>query len=182
MPILIRGNGGAKELPTLKVYPSGSVEARTKKGAVYHALNEKDDADFVAGNIKSGVNIFGKLGTFKGYERVTGIGAVGSTSVVVPCSFKPKAILLIPYKIDQTKAEGLTRGVCSFGHFPEYNLFVDQKYSRDSNKYYSFESSGLDASAFTGTYTVQYSDNSVSVTIIDSRYAFISEFDAIIFG
>lgn len=63
MPILIKGSGGAQKAPTISVNSSGLITATAGKKSVTKQLSSSDDADFIAKNIKSGVNIFGVDGT-----------------------------------------------------------------------------------------------------------------------
>lgn len=183
MPILVRGNGGAKEFATITVKDTGEINATTKKGTAHHWLSNRDDADFVAENIKSGVNIFGKLGTYKGHEWVSDIDAKGKQTVTVSCSFKPKGILLLPTDTDKSLLSGdRDNGIALFGHFPEHESYVVQRYALLNDNYYAANAGAVTESAFTSRYNVAYSEKSVTVNLIKEDYYFIAMFDAIVFG
>ena len=70
MPILIKGSGGAQEAPVISVSSSGLITATAGDEKTTKQLSSSDDTDFVAGNIKSGVSIFGKTGSLVSMDVV----------------------------------------------------------------------------------------------------------------
>lgn len=184
MPILIRGNGGAKEFASITAKDTGEIIASTKKGTSHHWLSSNDDADFVAENIKSGVEIFGKSGTFKGYEYAlqnTDI-AIGKQSITIPCSFTPKAVLLMTNTVDRNHKTDFPYLVLNFGHFPELGCFFEQRRETSTGEEGLANITSYDKAYFRGAYNVQYSDRSVTVSILDEEYGFASYLTAIVFG
>ena len=182
MPIHIKGSGGSQKLPSISVNSSGLVTATAGNKIATKQLDSSMDADFVAGNIKSGVNIFGKTGTFNGYERVPGIAAAGKTKITIPCTHKPKAVLLIGIVINTDSLDDYHFGITLFGHFPEYGYMIDQDcYYRDES-YGEIRTVALTSKYFTETYKVEYSDNSVTVGLVPTTHCFLATFDAIVFG
>ena len=57
------GGSGSDEPPTIEVSDSGLITATAGSDTVTHQLSAEDNEDFVASNIKNGINIFGTTGT-----------------------------------------------------------------------------------------------------------------------
>ncbi len=68
MPIHFKGAGGSQKTPTISVSSSGLITATAGKKSATKQLSSSMDADFVAANIKKGVNIFGINGSLEGWE------------------------------------------------------------------------------------------------------------------
>lgn len=63
---LIDGYGQGSHSPTISVAANGIITASCGGSSTTHTLSSADDADFIAGNIKDGVTLFGLLGTLSG--------------------------------------------------------------------------------------------------------------------
>jgi len=68
MPIHFKGSGGSQKVPEISVNSSGLITATAGKKSATKQLSSSMDADFLASNIKSGVNIFGVDGTMIQYD------------------------------------------------------------------------------------------------------------------
>lgn len=121
-------------------------------------------------------------GNTKEYEYVAGIDAEGKLAITVPCSFEPKAIILLPTSTSRSSVTSFEYGISLFAHFSETNLIADKGMRVSDRKWLNTELASFTESGFDEIYTVQYSSNSVTVTIIASDRAFMATFDAIVLG
>ena len=124
-------------------------------------------------------------GAYQRYEYVlenTEI-AIGKRSITIPCSFAPKAVLLMATKLERGADAYFSNLVVNFGHFPEYGFYFDQKRNTGTREYSGAFSNLIDDNIqYQKMYDVQYSNNSVTVNILDEEYGFASYFDVIVFG
>lgn len=111
MPILIKGSGGAQKTPSIAVNSNGLITATAGKKSASLQLSSTHDSDFVAANIKKGVNIFGVDGTLKTVD------ANNASGITVSCGEDESTIALIFPDGVLTNATALVGGI--------YETFTD---------------------------------------------------------
>lgn len=74
--------GGSQETPSIEVNSAGLITATAGNTSITKQLSSSDDSDFVAGNIKQGVNIFGLDGSFTGETQQTPTISVDSSGLI----------------------------------------------------------------------------------------------------
>ena len=114
MPILIKGSGGAQKAPKISVNSNGLITATAGTKSATKQLSSSDDADFVAKNIRSGVNIFGVAGELvEGYlcsqmgEHEVGFERTGNTiTLTIPLSsgFTPFILAIEKMRIGESES------------------------------------------------------------------------------
>lgn len=105
---LLRIANNLPEAVVSPVYQNKTVSPTTEKQTItpdpnYDALSSvtvNGDADLIAANIKSGVDIFGVVGTYEGEDSggtvaqvKTGITSFYSGHLIVDCGFKPDVVV-----------------------------------------------------------------------------------------
>ena len=118
MPILIKGSGGAQKAPTISVSSSGLITATAGKKSATKQLSSSDDTDFVAENIRSGVELFGKTGTYGRTASISSVTLNASTGVLTIALNEPIAGVLGGglYDLVKKSASGTSAdaGLCAY--------------------------------------------------------------------
>lgn len=169
---------------TKSATPKATAQTITPdSGKFLSSVSVAGDSNLVSSNIVSGKSIFGVAGNYKAHECVI-VDGLDKTSITIPCSFQPKGFILIPEKLDRNYKDNYEKVCTMIGHFPDYNFFVEQSYTVSDSRYSIAAANEIDSVRFTNYYSVQYSANSITVTLLQDRYnfGFCSPFYAIILG
>lgn len=147
-------------------------------------MGDATAADVAAGKTftsAAGLKVTGTGSSGGKYEHIANVDGVGKSAITIPCSFTPKAVILIAQSLDRNHKTDYATIITFLGHFPDFDFAALQTYDSASAVYTIAGTRELTQSSFVNRVTVTYSAASVTLTCA-TDVGFASVFEAIVLG
>lgn len=147
-------------------------------------MGDATAADVAAGKTftsAAGLKVAGTGSSGGKYEHIANVDGVGKSAITIPCSFTPKAVILIAQSLDRNHKTDYATIITFLGHFPDFDFAALQTYDSADDYFTIASKRTMEQSSFTSRVTVTYSADSVTLTCADD-VGFASAFEAIVLG